>query len=175
MHGASKRFGVWVSLLTLAATTLLSTAARAEGYLTDGSFGLGSGLEGGNGAAGKLAFHRARLRVLTGFNLRDEEDQGNALGVRAFVELEKRGALGAEVRYERWMTNTVGVYCGLTGTIAPETLFGGGVGATALFPLGKRGALYLEPSFQALPVGSDLPHGSVLIWALFTVGIQLGL
>lgn len=175
MRVASKWFGICVSLLTVAASTLLSTTARAEGYLTDGSFGLGSGIEGGNGAAGKLAFHRARLRVLTGFNLRDEEDQGNALGVRAFVELERRGSLGAEVRYERWMTNTVGVYCDLTGTIAPETLFGGGVGATVLFPLGKRAGLYLEPSFQALPVGSDLPHGSVLIWGLFNVGIQLGL
>ncbi len=175
MRVASKRFGVCVSLLTVAASTLLSATARAEGYLTDGSFGLGSGIEGGDGAAGKLAFHRARLRILTGFNLRDEEDQGNALGVRAFVELERRGSLGGELRYERWMTKTVGVYCGLTGTIAPETLFGGGVGATVLFPLGKRGGLYLEPSFQALPVGSDLPHGSVLIWGLFTVGIQLGL
>jgi len=154
---------------------LLAPPARAEGYLTDGSFGLGGGFEGGDPGTGRLAYHRARLRILTGIDLRDDAARSDALGFRAFVELEKRGSVGAEVRYERWLTRTVGVYGGLTGTLAPETLFGGGVGATVVIPFGTRVGLYLEPSFQALPVGSDLPRGTVLIWGLFSAGIQLGL
>jgi hypothetical protein len=175
MRVPRKQVRVTLGVSTLACTLLLSSAARAEGYLTDASFGLGSGLEGGDAGVGQLAYRRARLRILTGIDLRDDEEQSDALGFRAFVELERRGSVGAEVRYERWLTHTVGVYGGLTGTVAPETLFGGGVGATIVIPFGKRAGLYLEPSFQALPVGSDLPHGSVLIWALFSAGIQLSL
>jgi hypothetical protein len=175
MRAPSKGFNILVSVVTLGCSMLHAMPAHAEGYLTDASFGLGSGLEGGDPGTGRLGFHRARLRILTGIDLRDDEDESDALGFRAFVELEKRGSVGAEARYERWMTHTVGVYCGLTGTVAPETLFGGGVGATVVIPFGKRAGLYLEPSFQALPVGSDLPHGTVLVWGLFTAGIQLGL
>jgi hypothetical protein len=175
MRVPSKRVSVALSVSTLACSLLLSPTAQAEGYLTDASFGLGSGIEGGDPGTGKLAYRRARLRILTGIDLRDDEARSDALGFRAFVELEKRGGIGAEVRYERWVTHNVGVYCGLTGTVAPETLFGGGVGATLIIPLGKRAGWYIEPSFQALPVGTDLPHGTVLLWALLSAGIQLDL
>jgi hypothetical protein len=115
------------------------------------------------------------LRITTGIDLRDDEAESDALGFRAFAELERRGAVGAEVRYERWLTHNVGVYGGLIGTVTPETLFGGGVGATVVIPLGKRAGLFLEPSFDVLPVGSDLPSKTPLVWLLFSAGIKLGL
>jgi hypothetical protein len=163
-----------VSLSTLACAMFLATSAHAEGYLMDGDFGLGTGVEGGNPGNGML-WRRARLRVSAGIDLRDDEDESDALGFRGFVEVEKRGSFGGEVRYERWLSHAVGVYGGFIGTIAPETLFGGGVGATVVVPFGKRVGLYLEPSFHALPVGSDLPHGTILIWGLLSAGIKLGL
>jgi hypothetical protein len=43
-----------------------------------------------------------------------------------------------------------------------------------VIPLG-RPALFLEPSFSALPLGSDLPEDSVLFWALLNVGINVRL
>jgi hypothetical protein len=144
-------------------------------YLIDADFGLGSGLEGGDPGSGRLAWRRARLRVETGIDLRTDEARADALGLRAFIELEKRGSLGAEVRYERWLTRSVGVYAGLIGTVAPETLFGGGVGGTLVIPFGRRVGLYLEPSFHAMPLGSDLPSKSVLIWGLFSAGLKLEL
>jgi hypothetical protein len=153
----------------------LAQHARAEGYLFDGDFGVGSGLEGGDSGVGKLVWRRARLHVTTGLDLRDDEAQSDALGFRAFAELEKRGSIGAEVRYERWLTHNVGVYGGLIGTVTPETLFGGSVGADLVMPFGKRAGLFLEPSFSALPVGSDLPSTTPLIWVLFSAGIKLGL
>jgi hypothetical protein len=164
-----------VSISTLLCATLLSEAARAEGYLIDGSFGLGSGFEGGDTGSGQLGWRRARMRLVGGVDLRDDESRGSALGLRAFAEVEKRASVGAEVRYERWLTKSVGVYAGLTGTVAPETLFGADFGATLVIPFGERVGLYLEPSFGALPLGSDLPQGSVLLWGLFLAGIQLGL
>ena len=153
----------------------MATEAHAEGYLFDGDFGLGSGLEGGDSGVGRYGFRRARLHITTGVDLRDDESESDAFGLRAFVELEKRGSLGAEVRYERWLTHTVGVYGGLIGSVTPETLFGGTVGATLTIPFGKRVGLFLEPSFSALPVGSDLPSSTPLVWVLFSAGLKLGL
>jgi hypothetical protein len=164
-----------VSISALSGAIVLTKPARAEGYLMDGDFGLGSGFEAGDSGAGTLAWRRARLRITTGIDLRDDESQSDALGFRAFAELERRGAVGAEVRYERWLTHNVGVYGGLTGTVTPETLFGGGVGATVVIPFGKRAGLFLEPSFDVLPVGSDLPSHTPLVWLLFSAGIKLGL
>ncbi len=154
---------------------LLATHARAEGYLVDGDFGVGSGMEGGDAGSGKLGWRRARLRITTGVDLRDDEDQANALGFRAFAEIEKRATFGGEARYERWLSHNVGAYAGVIGVVTPETLFGGSVGATVVLPLGKRAGLFLEPSFGVLPLGADLPSTGPLIWLLFSVGIKLGL
>ena len=153
----------------------LARHAQAEGYLVDGDFGVGTGLEGGDSGTGKLGWRRARLRISTGVDLRDDEDEADALGFRAFAELEKRATFGGEARYERWISHNVGAYAGVIGVITPETLFCGSAGATVVIPLGKRAGLYLEPSFSVLPVGADLPSTGPLIWILFSVGIKLGL
>jgi hypothetical protein len=113
--------------------------------------------------------------VLGGVDLRSDEGPADALGFRAFVEVEKRASVGAEVRYERWMARNFGVWAGLTGTVAPETLFGGGFGATAIIPFGQKVGLFIEPSFSALPLGSDTPGDTVLIWGLLSVGARFGL
>ncbi len=140
----------------------------------DGVFGVGSGLEGGDPGPG-LEWRRARLRVVAGIDLRSDEAEAEALGFRGFVEVEDRASLGAEVRYEKWMARNFAVWGGLTGTIAPETLLGAGVGATAIIPFGKRVGLFIEPSFAALPLGSDTPGDSILVWGLLAVGVRLGL
>jgi hypothetical protein len=169
------RLGVSISALTCAMFLAKHGHAEDNGYLIDGDFGLGTGLEGGDSGAGKLGWRRARLRITTGVDLRNDESQADALGFRAFAELEKRATLGGEARYERWLSHNVGAYAGLIGEIAPETLFGGSVGATLVLPLGKRAGLFLEPSFSVMPVGSDLPSKAPLIWLLFAVGIKVGL
>ncbi|MEO6602326.1 MAG: hypothetical protein ABIQ16_20765 [Polyangiaceae bacterium] len=166
---------VSVSLVTLACAILLARPAHAEGYLFDGNFGIGTGLEGGDTGAGKLGWRRARLHITTGIDLRDDESEADALGFRAFAEIEKRATLGGEARYERWISHTVGAYGGLIGVVTPETLFGGTVGADIVIPFGRRAGLFLEPSFSVLPVGSDLPSSGPLLWFLFSAGIKLGL
>lgn len=166
---------VSVSVITLVCAILLARTARAEGYLFDGNFGLGTGLEGGDTGAGKLGWRRARLHITTGIDLRDDESEADALGFRAFAEIEKRATLGGEARYERWISHSVGAYGGLIGVVTPDTLFGGTVGADVVIPFGKRAGLFLEPSFSVLPVGSDLPSSGPLIWFLFSAGIKLGL
>jgi hypothetical protein len=162
--------------MALAAAAFVGSTkpARAEELLMDGNFGLGTGLEGGDPGTG-LEWRRARLRVLGGVDLRSDEGPADALGFRAFVEVEKRASVGAEVRYERWMARNFGVWAHVTGTIAPETLFGGGFGCTAIIPFGKKVGLFIEPSFSALPLGSDTPGDTVLIWGLLSVGARFGL
>lgn len=165
----------WLALgCSLLASIALTRPARAEELLMDGNFGLGTGVEGGDPGTG-LTWRRARLRVLGGVDLRSDEGPADALGLRVFVEVEKRATVGAEVRYERWMARNFGVWADLTGTVAPQTLVGGGFGCTAILPFGKKVGLFVEPSFQALPLGSDTPGDSVLIWGLLSAGVRFGL
>ena len=170
-HGALLR----VSLPTLICAMLLALPARAEGWMYAGFFGLGSGLEGGNAGTDTMSWQRARLHISAGVDLRSDEDPNQGLGIRGVFELEKGGSIGAEVRYSRWLGRGFGAYAGVCGTLFPETLVGGTVGATFLIPFGKRGGLYFEPSFAALPLGSDLPDHSVLFWGLLTVGVNVNL
>ena len=166
---------IWLALAAGALASFAMThEAKAEELLMDGNFGLGTGLEGGDPGTG-IEWRRARLRVLGGVDLRSDEGPADALGLRAFVEVEKRASVGAEVRYERWMARNFGVWAGLTGTVAPETLFGGGFGCTAIIPFGKKVGLFIEPSFFALPVGSDTPQDGILIWGLLSAGVRFGL
>jgi len=167
---------VCVSAATLLCATFLATQAHAgEGWVLDGEAGLGTGLEGGDGGTGKIGWRLARLRVVGGLDMRTDEDHSDGIRVRAFAEIQKRGAVGAEAGYTRWISPRFGVFAGLVGTVVPETLFGGGFGARFSIPLGKRTGLFIEPSFDALPVGSDLPGKSILLWGLVTVGINVGL
>ena len=166
---------LWLTTAGAAFALLSKTqAARAEELLMDGNFGIGSGIEGGDPGSG-LTWRRARLRMIGGVDLRSDEGPADALGLRAFVEIEKRAGVGAEVRYERWMGRNFGVWAHLTGMVAPETLVGGGFGCTAIVPFGKKVGLFIEPSFQAMPLGSDTPGDSVLIWGLLSAGVRFGL
>jgi hypothetical protein len=160
---------------TFVGAILLAQPAHAEGYMYETFFGVGSGLEGGDAGTGHLGWQRARLRLSGGLDLRDEEDPVQGFGFRGAVELEKRGSIGGELRYSRWLGRGFGGFVGVSGVIAPETLLGGTAGATFIIPLGKRTGLFIEPSIAAFPLGSDLPDHSVLIWGLLTVGINVRL
>jgi hypothetical protein len=164
-----------VSAPTLLGAILLASPARAEGWTYEGSLGIGSGLEGSSAETDSFHWQRGRFRLLAGLDLRSDEDEDQGLGMRAFAEIEKRGSLGAELRYSQWIGRGFGAYGGLTGTIAPETLIGGTVGCTAVIPLGNRVGLFIEPGLSALPFGGDLAGDSVLIWGLLTVGINVRL
>jgi hypothetical protein len=153
---------------------LLAEPARAEGWTYETFLGLGGGLEGGNGGDGSLAWQRGRFRLIGGVDFRNSEMPNDGFGVRGVVELERRATLGAELRYSRWLGRGFGAYAGFTGTVAPETLFGGTAGVTAIIPLGRVG-LFIEPNFSAMPLGSDLPDDSVLIWAMLNVGVNVRL
>ena len=143
--------------------------------MLDGQAGVGTGLEGGDPGLGHIGWRMARLRIVGGLDMRTDENHSDGFGVRAFAEIQQRGGIGGEVRYERWISPRFGAFAGLIGTVAPETLFGGGFGARFSIPIGSRAGIFLEPAFYALPVGSDLPKDTVLLWGLFTVGIDVGL
>jgi hypothetical protein len=168
------RLALSVSLPTLFGAMLLAAPASAEGWTYESFLGLGTGFEGGDGGEGSLAWQRARFRLSGGVDFRSEEMPRDGFGVRAVVEIERRATLGGELRYSRWLGRGFGAYAGLSGTFAPETLFGGTAGVTALIPLGRAG-LFIEPSFSAMPLGSDLPEDSVLLWGLLTVGVNVRL
>jgi hypothetical protein len=109
----------------------VNSPARAEGWMMDATAQVGTGLEGGDPGGGDIEWRRARTRILAGFDLRSDEDEEQSLGVRGFAELERRGGVGGEVRYERWLGRGLGGFVFATGLIAPETLVGAGFGATS--------------------------------------------
>ncbi|MGC4092265.1 MAG: hypothetical protein QM756_31160 [Polyangiaceae bacterium] len=165
-----------LSLLPLSlALWLLPTPAHAEEWMLEGVAGLGSGVEGGVPGTPNLAWRRARTRVLAGFDMRSDEAEKDSFGLRAFAEIERRGGVGAELRYERWLGRGLGGYVFATGTIAPETLVGAGFGATFVIPFGKRAGVFIEPAFAALPLGTDVPDDSVILWATLSLGVRVGL
>src|SRR5690606_21188432 len=164
-----------VSCLTLTALMAAPRAALAEGWLMDAEIGLGTGLEGGDPGSGSIEWQRARTRIIAGVELRDDEDEVSGLGIRGFAEIEGRGSVGLDLRYQRWIVPAIGVHAGAIGTVAPETLLGAGVGARLVIPLGRRAGLFVEPAFYALPIGSDLPDDSVLFWALLSGGLRVSL
>ncbi|HEX4335191.1 MAG TPA: hypothetical protein VH062_04715 [Polyangiaceae bacterium] len=141
----------------------------------DGEVGLGSGLEGGSPRDGSVSWHRARTRAMVGLDLAVDEDGYQAFGFRGFVELEHATTVGASLHYTFALSKKVGLFGGFTGVIAPETLVGVEAGSTIVFPLGKTLGIFLEPSLAALPLGSDVPSGSVVIWALLNAGLRFGL
>jgi hypothetical protein len=141
----------------------------------NGLVGLGTGLEGGNPGDGSVSWHRARTRATVGLDLAVDEAAYQAFGFRAFVELEHRATLGASLHYAYWLNPSIGLFGGFTGVIAPKTLVGVEAGATFVIPLGKRLGIFIEPSLAALPLGSDLPSDSVVIWGLLSAGVRLSL
>lgn len=155
--------------------TAIASPAAAEGWMVDATAALGTGFEGGDPGSGEMTWGRARTRLVAGFDLRSDEAENDAYGFRAFAELEQRGGIGGEARYSRFLGRAIAGSVFATGTVAPETLFGGGVATTFMIPFGPRFAVAVEPAFAALPVGSDLPEGSVLLWATLTLGVRLGL
>lgn len=168
-------FKLCVRAAALCAAIFLARPARAESWLLDAEIGLGTGLEGGNADGQGIDWQRARTRVVAGFEMRVDESETEGVAFRAFTEIEQRASIGAEARYVRWMSRGFGLYVGALGTIAPRTLFGGGVGARFVIPFGKRVGLFLEPSFNALPLGSDLPDDTVPLWVLGSAGLRFGL
>ena len=63
-------------------------------------------------------------------------------------------------------------FAGLTGVFAPHTLFGGEIGLQFRIPMSKGSSWFFEPSFAALPLGTDLPGDRVLFWCLLSTGIH---
>jgi hypothetical protein len=153
----------------------LSSRARAEGYAVDATAAVGTGLEGADPGVGHLEWHRARTRIIAGFDLRSDEWEKESVGFRGFAEVERHASAGGEVRYTRWLGHSVGGWVFGTAVITPETLVGAGVGMTLTVPFGKRFGIAIEPSFAALPLGSDRAENGIVLWGSLSLGVRLGL
>ncbi len=112
---------------------------------------------------------------MVGLDLAVDEAAYQAFGFRGFVELERTTGVGASLHYTRWLSPTVGLFVGFTGVIAPATLAGVEAGGTFVIPLGKSLGIFIEPSLAALPLGSDVPKGSVIVWGLVSAGLRFDL
>jgi hypothetical protein len=166
------------SVMAAAATlalTLWATAASAQELVLGANLGGGSGIEGGDPGSGEMRFRRARSRIVGQLEMRIDDDKKNGLGVVVFAEVEPAASIGGSVRYLRWLSPGTYLFAGLTGVGAPHTLFGGELGAHFNVPMGDAIGLFVEPSFAALPLGTDLPQDHVLVWGLLTLGIHANL
>jgi hypothetical protein len=163
----------WIVIASTAvAVGVLPLPARGQQLLLSGDFAVASGVEGGDTGTGATALRRARTRIEAGGETRTDEDSIESFGLRAFAEVEPHTSLGGEVRYVRWLAPMFSGFAGFTGVIAPHTLFGAVAGADFYIPLGKSISIFIEPSFAALPFGTELPSDHVLIWGLLSVGVR---
>jgi hypothetical protein len=157
------------------AVVAVAGEARAQELVLGANLGGGTGIEGGDPGSGEMRFRRARSRIVGQLEMRMDEDKKNGLGFVVFAEIEPAASVGGSFRYLRWLSPNVYGFAGLTGVGAPRTLLGGEVGVQIQIPIDKTLSLFLEPSFAALPLGTDLPQDHVLIWGLFTLGIHANL
>jgi hypothetical protein len=166
---------IWISGVCCLCVMSFVPRASAEGWLANGVFAVGTGLQGGDPGTGSVSWVRARTRLLAGIDLRNDEAQSDGFGLYGFAEIERRATFGGEVRYERWWTSTIAFHASILGTVTPESMVGLGVGARFGFPIAKKATLFLEPGFAAFPIGSDLPGKSVLLWGTLLGGIGVAL
>jgi hypothetical protein len=107
--------------------------------------------------------------------MRVDDDMKDGVVAMIFAEVEPHTGAGGSLRYARWLSPSVYGFAGLTGAFAPHTLFGGEVGVQIQIPIDKTLGVFFEPSFAALPLGTDLPADRVLLWGLLTAGIHANL
>jgi hypothetical protein len=161
-----------VILATVALVVATAASARAQ-TLAAGELGVGTGLEGGDPGTGHVGFHGARTRIFAGADFRFSDFMAERLGAMVFADVVPHTGLGGSVRYLHFLGAHAVVFAGVTGAFAPHTLLGGEVGAKIV--LGGQIKLFLEPSFAALPLGTDLPSDKPLLWALLGLGMHVEL
>jgi hypothetical protein len=162
-----------VTIMAVAATAMLApTTAHAQKLLLGGSVAYAGGVEGGDGGLGVTAFRRARSRVVVAVDGRIDEDPDQGLQVVGWVEVEPMATVGGELRYLRWLNPRIAGFVGGTVAIAPHNLLGGDVGLQFYFPSRDNFGVFVEPSFAAVPFGSDLPSDRMLLWGLISIGLH---
>jgi hypothetical protein len=159
-------------IVPTALVLLLSSPVLAQTPVLGGQVTAGTGMEAGDPGTGATTFRRARTRVGVGIDARIDEDLKNGLGLVVFAEIEPHATLGGELRYMRWFSPNVIGFVGATGVFAPRTLLGADFGLQFHIPMAAGVTLFFEPSFAALPLGTDLPSDRVLIWGMLSGGIH---
>ena len=157
------------------AITAVAPSATAQEMILGANLGVGSGAEGGDPGDGHVAFRRARSRIVGQLEMRVDDDKKNGIGGVIFAEIEPSASVGGSLRFLRWLTPRFIGFAGLTGAAAPHTLFGGEIGLQDQVSFGQTLGMFVEPSFAALPLGTDLPQDHVLLWGLISVGIHADL
>ena len=164
-------------VMATAALLVLAFAgeARAQELVLGANVGGGSGVEGGDPGNGQMRFRRARSRIVGQLEMRIDDDKKNGMGFVFFAEVEPSASVGGSARYLRWLSPNLYLFAGITGAAAPHTLLGAELGMQLHVPMGDTLSVFVEPSFAALPLGTDLPQDHVLVWGLLTVGVHANL
>jgi hypothetical protein len=164
---------IWVTAFALFVS--FARPVFAQRLLAGAGVGVGSGLERSD-VASEHPMRIARTRLIVPIDLRVDEDMNEGLGIVGLFELAPRASVGADIRYLRWLGSSVVGFVGLSGVFAPRTLFGVDFGLSIYLPSRpSKLSLFIEPSFVAFPLGSDLPDDHVLLWALLAVGAHVDL
>ena len=165
-----RNFGTAVSLS--AGLLVLSSQAQAQEPVIGGILGMTSGAEGGDPGSGEVEFRRSRTRVFAAADVRSDEDMRQGWGALLYFDVEPRTAVGASVRYFRYLSERVVPFAGLTSAIAPHVLVGPELGLQVRIPVGAKASLLIEPSISALPFGTDLPGDRPILWGLLSLGVH---
>lgn len=161
---------------TIAGILFLASGVSAQQWQLGGQVGVGTGLEGGDPGTGQTVFRRARTRLSLGLDGRVDERPALAYAALAFAEIEPHVSAGTQLRVMyRLGGRTVG-FVGGVAALVPHTLVGGEFGLQLHIPTDSEGmTVFFEPSFAALPLGTDIAGDNVVLWGLFNVGLHVGL
>jgi hypothetical protein len=151
----------------------LGRDARAQELLLGGSGSGSSGVEGGGGHT--MALQRARTRLRLGVDMRNSEEPKDVLGIGVLLEVEPHTAVGADIRYYRFVDTHFLVDIGAMGIVFPASLFGGTAGLEYRHPIGAKTAFFAGPEVNVFAFGSDLPGGTIIWQGLLQLGLHVDL
>lgn len=168
-----RRATTW-TLLAITATLGFTREAAAQDYAFAAAVSVAEGVEGG-GRGYAAGVRRAPFLLRIGGEAQLPEMPKSIFEVGLLITFEPSASFGADFRYAHLFGKHLSLNVGGKAVIAPSTLFGATAGASALFPLRPRVALFAGPSVTAFFFGNDLPDGNVIFQGLFQLGIHVDL
>ncbi len=108
-----------------------------------------------------------------GADLWVDEWPNNIFGVAALVEIEPHASFGADIRYQRRVSDNFVFHAGALAVLAPKHMIGATFGAAYRIDLNEMLEINVGPQANVYFVGADLPDSQVLWQAVLNGGIRV--
>jgi hypothetical protein len=166
---------IWPTAVVVLATISWCQTATAQPVHGLAGLDLTGGIEGG-GSAYAEGVRRARTGLRLAFEAHLDGYDDSLLAAALLAEVEPAPSVGAELRFTQIFVDELAVHAHGAALLAPETLFGAGLGIGYRGRLSEILALEVGPLARTYFAGSDLPADVEVVWqVLLSAGVRLAM